>query len=160
MSSEPGVTIQTFTDLDAEHMTLLLEADPSERIIRDVFAHSCAYEIRTGQALAGVMLLVRPNTDTVEIASISVDRAFRRQGLGSRLIDRAKMETVRLGLRRLEAGTGSTSFGALCFYQTCGFRMDRIERNYFVNRYAHPIVENGITRRDMVRLSWRLELPQ
>lgn len=131
MSSEPGVTIQTFTNLDAEHLTLLLEADPSERIIRDVFTHSRAYEIHTGQALTGVMLLVRPNTDTVEIADISVNRAYRRQGFGSRLIDRAKMETVRLGLRRLEVGTGSTSFGALCFYQTCGFRMDRIERNYF-----------------------------
>ena len=156
MSSEPGVTIQTFTTLDAEHMTLLLEADPSERIIRDVFTRSCAYEIRVGQTLAGVMLLARPNTDTLEIANISVDRALRRLGVGSRLIDRAKMETVRLGLSRLEVGTGSTSFGALCFYQTCGFRMDRIERDYFVNRYAHPIVENGITLRDMVRLSWHL----
>ncbi len=156
MSSEPGVTIQTFTNLDAEHMTLLLEADPSEGIIRDVFTHSRAYEIRVGQTLAGVMLLVRPNTDTLEIANISVDRALRRLGVGSRLIDRAKMETVRLGLRRLEVGTGSTSFGALCFYQTCGFRMDRIERDYFVNRYAHPIVENGIPLRDMVRLSWHL----
>ena len=156
MSSEPGVTIQTFTNLDAEHMTLLLEADPSEPIIHDVFTHSCAYEIRVGQALTGVMLLVRPNTDTLEIANISVDRAYRRQGLGSRLIDRAKMETVRLGLRRLEVGTGSTSFGALCFYQTCGFRMDRIERDYFVDRYQQPIVENGITLRDMVRLSWCL----
>ena len=156
MSSEPGVTIQTFTNLDAEHMTLLLEADPSEGIIRDVFTHSRAYEIRVGQTLAGVMLLARPNTDTLEIANISVDRALRRLGVGSRLIDRAKMETVRLGLRRLEVGTGSTSFGALCFYQTCGFRMDSIARDYFVNRYAHPIVENGITLKDMVLLSWHL----
>ena len=156
MSSEPGVTIQTFTTLDAEHMTLLLEADPSERIVRDVFTRSRAYEIRVGQALAGVMLLVRPDTDSLEIANLSVDRACRRQGLGSQLIERAKMETVGLGLRRLEVGTGSTSFGALCFYQTCGFRMDSIARNYFVNRYAHPIVENGITLKDMVRLSWHL----
>ena len=156
MSSEPGVTIQTFTNLDAEHMTLLLEADPSERIVRDVFTRSRAYEIRVGQALAGVMLLVRPDTDSLEIANLSVDRACRRQGLGSQLIERAKMETVGLGLRRLEVGTGSTSFGALCFYQTCGFRMDSIARNYFVNRYAHPIVENGITLKDMVRLSWHL----
>ena len=140
MSSEPGVTIQTFTDLDAEHMTLLLEADPSERIIHDVFTNSRAYEIRVEQALAGVMLLVRRNTDTLEIANISVDRAFRRQGVGSSLIDRAKTETIRLGLRKLEVGTGSTSFGALCFYQTCGFRMDRIERDYFVNRHPRPIV--------------------
>lgn len=156
MSSEPGVTIQTFTDLDAEHMALLLEADPSERIIHDVFTNSRAYEIRVEQALAGVMLLVRRNTDTLEIANISVDRAFRRQGLGSRLIERAKMETVWLGLRRLEVGTGSISFGALCFYQTCGFRMDRIVRDYFVDRYQQPIVENGITLKDMVRLSWCL----
>ena len=156
MSSEPCMTIQTFTNLDAEHMALLLEADPSERIIHDVFTNSRAYEIRVEQALAGVMLLVRRNTDTLEIANISVDRAFRRQGLGSRLIERAKMETVWLGLRRLEVGTGSTSFGALCFYQTCGFRMDRIVRDYFVDRYQQPIVENGITLKDMVRLLWCL----
>ena len=156
MSSEPCMTIQTFTNLDAEHMALLLEADPSERIIHDVFTNSRAYEIRVEQALAGVMLLVRRNTDTLEIADISVNRAFRRQGLGSRLIERAKMETIRLGLSRLEVGTGSTSFGALCFYQTCGFRMDRIVRDYFVDRYQQPIVENGIILRDMVRLSWCL----
>ena len=160
MSSEPCMTIQTFTNLDAEHTALLLEADPSERIIHDVFTNSRAYEIRVEQALAGVMLLVRRNTDTLEIADISVDCAFRRQGLGSRLIERAKMETVRLGLRRLEVGTGSTSFGALCFYQTCGFRMDCIERDYFVNRYQRPIIENGITLKDMVRLSWCLQQPE
>ena len=160
MSSEPNITIQTFANLDAEHMRLLLEADPSAEMIHDVFTHSCAYEIRVGQALTGVMLLIRANTDDLEIANISVDRAYRRQGLGSRLIDRAKMETVRLGLRRLEVGTGSTSFGALCFYQTCGFRMDCIERDYFVNRYQRPIIENGITLKDMVRLSWCLQQPE
>ena len=160
MSSEPNMAIQTFANLDTNHMRLLLEADPSEEMIRGVFAHSCAYEIRVGQALAGIMLLVRQNTDTLEIANISVDRAYRRQGLGSRLIDRAKMESVRLGLERLEVGTGSTSFGALCFYQTCGFRMNRIVRDYFVDRYQQPIVENGITLKDMVRLSWCLQQPE
>ncbi len=160
MSSEPNMAIQTFANLDTNHMRLLLEADPSEEMIRGVFAHSCAYEIRVGQALAGIMLLVRQNTDTLEIANISVDRAYRRQGLGSKLIDRAKMETVRLGLSRLEVGTGSTSFGALCFYQTCGFRMDRIEHDYFVHRYGQPIVENGITLKDMVRLLWLFERPE
>ena len=34
--------------------------------------------------------------------------------------------------------------------------MDRIVRDYFVDRYQQPIVENGITLKDMVRLSWCL----
>jgi len=48
----------------------------------------------------------------------------------------------------------STSIGALAFYQRCGFRPWRIERDYFtpVRGYAEGLEENGIPVRDMVWL--------
>lgn len=154
MSPTPAITIQPFASLDAEHMELLLEADPSVRMVHTVFAQADAHEIRVGEVLAGVMLLVRPGPEIMEIANISVARSHRRQGLGRKLIERAQKETVRLGCGRLEVGTGSTSLEALLFYQICGFRMDSIERDHFVGRYDQPVVEHGITLTDMVRLSW------
>lgn len=154
MSPTQAITIQPFASLDAEHMELLLEADPSVRMVHTVFARADAYEIRVGDDLAGVMLLVGPGPEIMEIANISVARSHRRQGLGRRLIERAQKDTVELGYGRLEVGTGSTSTEALLFYQICGFRMDSIERDYFAGRYDQPVVENGIILKDMVRLSW------
>ena len=58
----------------------------------------------------------------------------------------------RLGAGRLEVGTGSFGY-QLAFYQHQGFRVTRIERDFFVEHYPEPIIEDGIRHMDMLRLT-------
>ncbi|KHF37127.1 putative N-acetyltransferase YvbK [Paenibacillus sp. P1XP2] len=54
--------------------------------------------------------------------------------------------------------TGNSSLNQLGLYQKCGFRMVRIERDYFVNNYPEPIFENGIPCRDQIVLELMLRM--
>ena len=54
------------------------------------------------------------------------------------------------GYARLLVGTGNSSIGNLAFYQKCGFRFLRIERDFFSKRDDSPIYEEGILCRDLL----------
>ena len=58
-------------------------------------------------------------------------------------------------------GTASSGTGQLAFYQKAGFRLDRVERDYFApsRGYAPGIVEDGIPLRDMVWMDQQLPPP-
>ncbi|WP_308364978.1 MULTISPECIES: hypothetical protein [unclassified Microbulbifer] len=55
-------------------------------------------------------------------------------------------------MQRLEVGTGTFGY-QLTIYQRQGFRVERIDKNFFLKNYPEPIVENGIQHRDMLRLT-------
>ena len=56
----------------------------------------------------------------------------------------------------IEIGTGSTSFAQLYLYQKCGFRVVNIDRDFFVDNYDDPIIENKLILRDMIRLEKKI----
>jgi len=49
-------------------------------------------------------------------------------------------------------GTGTYGY-QLGFYQRQGFRVDRIDKDFFLKHYPEPIVEDGIQHKDMLRLT-------
>jgi hypothetical protein len=55
-------------------------------------------------------------------------------------------------VRRAILGTGNSGIGQLAFYQKAGFRLWRIERDFFSAERGYPdgIEENGIPLRDVV----------
>ena len=58
------------------------------------------------------------------------------------------------GMRRVVVGTSTSNIGALAFYQRLGFRMWRVERDFFSAQRGYPVglEENGIPVRDMLWL--------
>ena len=101
-------------------------------------------------------LVVPLGPEVCELMSIAVAPDAQRRGIGTALLRRVISTLAAGGTRRLEVGTGS--FGhQLAFYQREGFRVERIDRDFFVRNYPEAIVEDGIRLRDMLRLA--LELP-
>jgi hypothetical protein len=49
-------------------------------------------------------------------------------------------------------GTGNSGIGQIAFYQKAGFRMWKIERDFFSEARGYPpdLEENGIPLRDMI----------
>jgi ribosomal protein S18 acetylase RimI-like enzyme len=62
------------------------------------------------------------------------------------------------GVERVVVGTASASVGQLAYYQKTGFRLWRIERDYFDRARGYPdgLEENGIPVRDMVWMDQEL----
>ncbi|MGG4492242.1 GNAT family N-acetyltransferase [Metabacillus idriensis] len=137
-------------------MDLLLEADPSEqnikRYLKKGFIYLAEHEMKT----AGVMVLMQIGDSSMEIMNLAVDNHFRGKGIAKKLIAHAKQICAAQKIGILEIGTGNSSLDQLALYQKCGFRMEKVIKNYFIDHYEKPIYENGIRCMDMVRLKMNI----
>ena len=63
------------------------------------------------------------------------------------------------GTRRVVVGTSNAGIGQIAFYQKAGFRLWRIERDYFTPEkgYDPDERENGLPHRDMVWFDQELD---
>jgi len=88
----------------------------------------------------------------VELVSVAVDTTHQNHGIGRRMLAALLDELRRRGEPRAVVGTANAGIGQLAFYQKAGFRLLRIERDFFSPARGYPAVmqDNGIRLRDMV----------
>ncbi|RAT95012.1 GNAT family N-acetyltransferase [Brevibacillus sp. Leaf182] len=134
-------------------MDLLLLADPSVRLVRDYLQRGQCYVAILEDSIVGVYVLIPTRPDTIELVNVAVDEAHHGKGIGKKLVLHSIDVAKSLGYKTIEVGTGNSSVGQLALYQKCGFRMNWIDRDFFLRHYEEEIYENGIQVVDMVRLS-------
>lgn len=135
---------------------LLLLADPSPAKLESYLPGARCFAADTGAVPVGACAIVPLGPGVFELMSIAVSPDAQRRGIGTALLRHAIAVLASAGATRLEVGTGSFGY-QLAFYQRQGFRVERVDRDFFVRTYPEPIVEDGIRLRDMLRLA--LELP-
>jgi ribosomal protein S18 acetylase RimI-like enzyme len=79
---------------------------------------------------------------------------LQRHGVGRKLLAAVLQRLRHCGTRRVIVATSTSNIGALAFYQRAGFRMWRVERDFFGPAWGYPIgaEEHGIALRDMLWL--------
>ena len=85
-----------------------------------------------------------------EVKNLSVWPRRQRRGYGRALLGFLADWFGGRG-EKLLVGTGDAP-GTLTFYHKCGFARSHVVRDFFVERYDHPIFEDGRRLRDMVYL--------
>lgn len=90
--------------------------------------------------------------ETVELKAVAVDQTQHNRGLGRRMLAAVLQDLSSRGTRRVIVGTSNAGIGQIAFYQKAGFRLWRIERDYFTPEkgYDPDERENGLPHRDMV----------
>lgn len=130
---------------------LLLQADPSKTKIEGYLKQSrCFIAKRKGQAV-GACVVKQVSADVHELMNISVALEYQRKGIGKELLQHVITSTDKKKVKRLQVGTGTFGY-QLSFYQREGFRVDSIDKDFFLVNYEKPIFENGIQHKDMLRL--------
>ena len=94
----------------------------------------------------------------VELKNMAVVDRLRGQGVGRGLVEAAIRASHAGGHRRMVVTTATADTGNLRFYQRCGFRFSRIERDFFGPETGYPdeVVIDGIPLRDRVWLDREL----
>jgi ribosomal protein S18 acetylase RimI-like enzyme len=135
-------------------LPLLLLADESEQQVRSYLQRGDLYVYEEGAEhdAAGVILVIAAEKAVVELKAVAIAQHRQGQGLGLRMM-RAVIDALRArGVRRVIVGTANAGIGQLAYYQKAGFRLLRIERDFFSPERGYPphLEDNGIRLRDMV----------
>lgn len=142
-------------------LPLLLLADDSEQQVRSYMQEGTLYAFgpAAGGNAVGMILAIPEPDGSIEIKAVAVAEERHGQGIGSKML-RAVIEDLRnRGVERLIVGTGNSGIGQLAYYQKAGFRLWKIERDFFSHErgYADDLKENGIPLRDMVWMDQALQ---
>ena len=135
-------------------LPLLLLAD-AEAQVRDYLQHGDLYALRgaDGEPL-GVSLVLSDPADpgSAELRAVAIDPTQHNRGLGRRMLASVLADLRARGFRRAVVGTSNAGIGQIAFYQKAGFRLWRVERDYFTPQkgYDPDERENGLPHRDMI----------
>ena len=134
------------------YMPLLLEADPSRSMIEAYLESGELYALQKNGQTVGVAVVVRREDGDFELKNLAVAPDARGKGNGSMLLRHLiKLLTSRAG--RLWVGTSPAN---IPFYERFGFRRAGTAKNFFIDNYDEPIVEDGQVLTDMILLSREL----
>ena len=131
-----------------EYLPFLLEADPSEKLIREYLDAGELYALFAGGQPAGEIVLVSRWDGEMELKNLAVAADFRGRGYGAALVRHAFQVCAPRG-DKLYVGTSPAN---VAFYEKLGFEPAYVVQNYFTDNYDAPIIENGAPLADMLYL--------
>lgn len=141
------------------YLPLLRLADDSESEVRGYYQKGDLYAIddEAGRPVGVILAIPEPDA-SVELKAVAVDEALHGRGIGKRLLMAVLEDLKARGVRRVVVGTGNSGIGVLALYQKAGFRLWKIERDFFSPARGYPagLEENGIPLRDMVWMDQEL----
>lgn len=138
------------------YIPLLLLADEAEPQVRGYYQNGNLYALHvreTGKlAILGVALVLPVEAGIVELKAIAIAPDWQNQGVGKQLLAGVIADLRKRGCHRVIVGTSNAGIGQIAFYQKAGYRLWRIERDFFTPErgYDPGARENGIAHRDMV----------
>ncbi|MBR0367521.1 MAG: thymidine kinase [Clostridia bacterium] len=134
------------------YMPLLMEADPSEDMIRKYLDEGEFYALMLRGTPVAVAVVVPWGGGAYELRNLAVEASHRGQGYGSKMV-RYLMKQLAGRADRLVVGTSPANVG---FYERLGFVREVAIPHFFRDNYPEPIIEDGAPLDDMITLSARL----
>ncbi len=133
------IEIRRITSGKPAYMRLLLEADPSERMIEQYLDRGDLYVLFAhGMAVAVAVVWARPDGE-MELKNLAVEKRERAKGYGKAL--------VRYLFRLLAAQSGRLYVGTaeplVPYYERLGFHRAYVEKHFFRDNYPGVIFDEG-----------------
>lgn len=131
------------------YLDLLLLADEQESMIDQYLERGDLFALYDGD-VKSICVVTEEGEGLLELKSIATDEKYQRQGYGSKLIH--YLFEYYLGrYKTMVVGTGDCP-SIIAFYEHLGFTYSHRVKNFFVDHYDHPMVEEGIQLVDMIYL--------
>ena len=127
------------------YMPLLLEADPSEKMIARYLDTGELYVLMASGAPAAVAVVTAREDGSFELKNLATAPEERGKGYAGKLL----RHLFRLSSARTAKLYVGTSPANIPFYEHFGFEHAYTVEDFFTENYDEPIVENGEALRDM-----------
>lgn len=140
--------IKRVSENKKQYLSLLLLADEQEDMI-DRYLDRGTMFVLDDDGIKGECV-VSDEDGILEIKNLAVEPAFQGRGYGKALIAYV-VQQYREKYSVLQVGTGESPL-TIPFYERCGFRISHRVKDFFIDNYNHPIIEEGIQLVDIVYL--------
>lgn len=141
-------TIRVVTQGKKRYLPLLLLGDEQEDMVDRYLERGTLYVMEENGTAIAVAVVTEETPEAFELKNIAVAPECQRQGIGREMVAHIWEAHGGAG-RSLFAGTGEAP-RTMAFYAGCGFTVSHRVENFFTEHYDHPIVEEGVTLKDMV----------
>ncbi len=138
-----------------DFMELLLLADEQLDMVERYLDRGKMFVLDDGGVKAECVVTLE-DLGVYEIKNIATLPEYQHRGYGRRLIE-FLWEHFR-DCQTMYVGTGESP-KTLGFYRRCGFEISHRVKDFFLQHYQHPIVEEGIQLVDMVYLKRERQVP-
>lgn len=155
-SANPEYRLLLATERVDYPFALLLLADETIDAINKYVDDSAVFVLKEGESDLAVFCLYPIDENTIELKNIAVHESLQGKGIGSLLICEVVLIAKKKGYSRLLVGTADCGIDQIRFYERNGFTKCGVKKNFFIDNYAEPIIENGVQLKDMVMLEMNL----
>lgn len=132
-----------------EYLELLLLADEQESMIDRYLERGDMFVMfNMSKRPISSAVVTDEGGNVCELKSLAVSPQYQRKGYGKQMVD-FLCKRYADKFKYMIVGTGESA-ETMSFYKNCGFKYSHIVPDFFTANYDHPIVENGITLKDMV----------
>lgn len=133
-------------------MPLLLEADPSRKMIDRYLEDGELYALMVDGLPSGVAVVTRRDDGALELKNLATAPDKRGMGYGANLL----RHVIKLCSARSDALYVGTSPANVPFYKKFGFETAYTAVGFFTDNYDEPIIENGEALTDMLYMMRKL----
>ena len=149
MRLDMDVRIEEVVADKKEYLELLLLADEREDMIDRYLEEGRMFKL-SENGVKCIAVVTELNGDECELKNIATEPREQGKGYGRAMI-RYLLGKFLEQYKTMYVGTGDVP-GILRFYEGCGFRPSHRVKNFFLDNYAHPMIEDGVQLCDMVYL--------
>ena len=133
-----------------DFLDLLLLADEQEDMIDRYLERGQMFALEDDESVCAVCVVTDEGAGVLEIKNLAVRPDKQKRGYGRKMIDFVADRFLK-NYHTLMVGTGDSPL-TIPFYERCGFTRSHVIKDFFLDHYDHPIIEEGVLLRDMVYL--------
>ena len=136
-----------------QFLSLLLLADEQEEMI-DIYLERGTMYVIDDNGVKCECVVTDEGSGILEIKNLATEPEFQGKGYGKTLIYFITRK-FKSNYSILQVGTGDSPM-TIPFYEKCGFVRSHVVKNFFIDNYDHPIIEDGVQLVDMIYLQRRI----
>lgn len=155
LTREKRLKIRLVTERKKRFLDLLLLGDEQENMIDHYLENGDLWVLFDANKTIAIAVVTVEPKGFCELKNLAVERTYQRLGIGSFLLQYL-FNQYRKCCHTMYVGTGETP-KTLNFYKKNGFIFSHRLKNFFLDHYDHPVVDEGLLLRDMVYLKRKLK---
>ena len=143
---ERSIVIKKEKDNKEQYLDLLLEADPSEKLIRQYLADGDLFVLTYKNEVACVAVVTRVDDDICELKNIATEEKYRGKGYAKKLLNYL-CDNYKQKYEKMIVGTTENN---IPFYVKQGFdKYEKTIKNFFIDNYEEEIKDGNLHCIDM-----------